>query len=105
MSDKRDPMAEALEGIDRAAELDTDTRKRIRRALPDGAELVEGDFADDEKWRIVQTVEQPVEHTPPPPEVEYPIIGECVDCGEPIHEGEARVEDASGLWHPAHYTA
>jgi hypothetical protein len=36
----------------------------------------------------------------PPPEIEYPIIGECVDCGEPIHEGESagrRSLAASGI--------
>jgi hypothetical protein len=96
---------EVISTLDRSTELDAAQGAEIEEALPVGMELVQGDFADDEKWRIVQTAEQPVDDAPPPPAIDSPVIGECKSCGEQIREGEARVEDGRGLFHPEHYKA
>lgn len=87
--------------LNRAVELTAGERKRLAKALPDGYELVEGDFADDEKWRVVAPA--PAPDAPAEPEGDPVHIADCEQCGQPIHEHEARVEDARGLWHPEHY--
>lgn len=90
-----------LTDFDRAHELDAAMRKQLVRILPTGAELVEGDFAEDEKWRIVQ----PEQAAPDPytQEQDTPVIGKCHVCRGEIREHEPRIEDDRGLHHEGCY--
>jgi hypothetical protein len=97
MSDTR-----TLEEFDRAQPLNTDAREQIKKLIPPGAELVEGDFADDEKWRV--TYPETIGATGTiDVELDSPVIGNCHGCGGEIREHEPRVEDKRGLHHDGCY--
>jgi hypothetical protein len=86
-----------LSDFDRSSPLDAAARRTISKLLPNGAELVEGDFADDEKWRIVNATETEVG------EIDTPVVGSCHVCGGKIREHEPRVTDTRGVHHDGCY--
>lgn len=94
----------------RDRDLTADERKAVKRHLAAGQELVEGDFAEDEKWRIVETepradairLSVAIDVDPLDP---APNIGNCEECGKPVNERDNRVEDKRGIFHGSCYTA